>query len=62
MKAPLVDALEREVFHQSKRLAGVAYRRTMRTLVFKLKHSQDVRSKLLDKSLSVENLVKQFKK
>ena len=62
MKAPLVDALEREVFHQSKQLAGVAYRRTMRTLVFKLKHSQDVRSKLLDKSLSVENLVKQFKK
>ncbi|KAK7101222.1 transcription elongation factor A N-terminal and central domain-containing protein 2-like [Littorina saxatilis] len=58
----LVDAVEREVFHQSKRLAGVAYRRSMRALVFKLKHSEDVRSQVLSKSLTVEQLVKQFKK
>lgn len=59
---PLVDAIEREIFHLCKKLINGSYRRTLRTIVLKLKHSDDLRSKVFNRVLSVEDLVKQFKK
>lgn len=55
-------AIEQEVFYQSKRLVGVHYKRTIRTLVFKLKHLKDLRAQVFDKSVSTGDLVKKFKK
>ncbi|XP_055885971.1 transcription elongation factor A N-terminal and central domain-containing protein 2-like [Biomphalaria glabrata] len=58
----LVDAIERETFHQHKQLFSSEYRRTLRTIVLKLKHNPDLRQKVLDGQISVEMLVKDFKK
>uniref|UniRef100_A0A803JES5 TFIIS N-terminal domain-containing protein n=1 Tax=Xenopus tropicalis TaxID=8364 RepID=A0A803JES5_XENTR len=42
----LAECIEREIFHESKRLINVPYRRTVRTLVFALKHKPEIRSQV----------------
>ncbi|KAH9489427.1 Transcription elongation factor A N-terminal and central domain-containing protein 2 [Bulinus truncatus] len=58
----IVDAIERETFHQHNRFANSGYRRTLRTLVLKLKNDEKLRQSLLDGRISVETLVKDYKK
>ncbi|BFY99687.1 hypothetical protein BsWGS_02727 [Bradybaena similaris] len=58
----IVEAVEREAFHQHKRLVNPAYRRSVRNMVFKLMHTDDIRNSLLGGELSVENFVEQYKK
>lgn len=58
----IVEAVEREVFHCNKKLVSPAYRRTMRAIVFKLQNNEDLKSSLLNSTISVEDFVKQMKK
>lgn len=60
--ASLVEMIEREVVHSCNRRLDKSYRRTMRTLVFTLKHKDDVKKDVLSGKLSVEELVKGNKK
>ncbi|XP_050402828.1 transcription elongation factor A N-terminal and central domain-containing protein 2 [Patella vulgata] len=58
----LPEAIERECFHQSNRLLNVHYKRTMRAIVFKLKHQESVRNSVLKGDIRVEELVRTNKK
>lgn len=58
----LAEYMEREVYQRTRRLVNNAYRRTIRKLVFSLRHQSDLRLKVTSSKLSVEELVKQHLK
>ncbi|XP_069498250.1 transcription elongation factor A N-terminal and central domain-containing protein 2 [Ambystoma mexicanum] len=59
---PLVENIEREAFHACARLINVPYRKTVRTMVFTLKHKPEIRAKVKDSTLAVSMLVRNHKK
>ncbi|CAG5123134.1 unnamed protein product [Candidula unifasciata] len=58
----IIEAVEKEAFYQHRRLISPAYRRSVRNMVFKLMHTDEVRNSLLGGQLSVEDFVKQHNK
>ncbi|XP_060087843.1 transcription elongation factor A N-terminal and central domain-containing protein 2 [Heteronotia binoei] len=58
----LVENIEREAFHLSSRLINVPYRRTMRALVFALKHKPETRAQVQNGVLSPSTFVQSHKK
>ncbi|CAH1796628.1 unnamed protein product [Owenia fusiformis] len=57
-KKQLCESIEREVFHQCKRLVNNAYRRTMRKVIFTLKHKEEIRTKVMSLEMDIKDLVK----
>lgn len=55
----LAEYIEREVYQSTKRLVNKPYKRTIRKLVFTLRHHKDVRLSVVSSSLSVKDFVKQ---
>ncbi|XP_070564190.1 transcription elongation factor A N-terminal and central domain-containing protein 2-like [Ptychodera flava] len=58
----LVENIEREVFYQNKRLLNNTYRRTMRTLIFAARNKEDIRTKIRDGELSVDEFISMHRK
>ncbi|XP_020385750.1 transcription elongation factor A N-terminal and central domain-containing protein 2 [Rhincodon typus] len=59
---PLIENIEREIFHQCSHLININYRRTVRTLVFSLKQKPEVREQVKTYSLPVKQLIENHKK
>ncbi|XP_061489044.1 transcription elongation factor A N-terminal and central domain-containing protein 2 [Rhineura floridana] len=59
---PLVENIEREAFHLSSRLINAPYRRTVRLLIFALKHKPEMRTQVQSGVLSPSTLVQSYKK
>ncbi|XP_060082555.1 transcription elongation factor A N-terminal and central domain-containing protein 2-like [Ylistrum balloti] len=58
----LPEVIERDTFHFFKRLVNNNYRRTIRNIVFTLKHQEDVRTQVLSGEMSVEKLIQTCKR
>ncbi|XP_074661676.1 transcription elongation factor A N-terminal and central domain-containing protein 2-like [Tubulanus polymorphus] len=58
----LVENIEREIFHQSKRLMNNVYKKATRTMVMKLKTDSNARQNLLDGTINVKEFVSLFVK
>ncbi|KAK2149614.1 hypothetical protein LSH36_444g02029 [Paralvinella palmiformis] len=56
----LVKSIEQEAYHQHKRLVGASYRRTVRKIVFALKHQSDVRERIVNRSLDISELITKY--
>lgn len=55
----LAEYIERQVYQSTNRLINKPYKRTIRKLVFTLRHQTDVRLSVVSSTLSVEDFVKQ---
>lgn len=53
----LVDEIERELFAMFNRKTSEAYRRTVRKIVFSLRHRSDLRQQVLEGKTSVKTLI-----
>ncbi|XP_068249080.1 transcription elongation factor A N-terminal and central domain-containing protein 2-like [Palaemon carinicauda] len=54
----LSEFIERELYQVTNRKCNKSYRRTIRKIVFTLRHNHEVRSSVLDSSVSVTDFVK----
>ncbi|KAK8734269.1 hypothetical protein OTU49_006099 [Cherax quadricarinatus] len=58
----LAEYIERDVYQATRRLVNNTYRRTIRKLVFTLRHKSDVRYSVTSSALPVAELIKQHLK
>lgn len=56
----LADILEREIFHKCKRLISKSYRRTVRKIIFVLRHEKNENIAFKEGKISPTEFVKKY--